>query len=212
KTKQEALVSDVERSLFNTVQSYLQSEERIKENNSRPFDRDGTVYITEIHKYYPNVDQQKLKTVWDSLRNERKGYWSKRFKDREKGRTPFFMLQNLDFGESDRAEIAAQLDTSLKVKGMIAKVNVNMVTVDDDTVGVGRRRYEVMPDGDIQTRPILINPDENLLLFATIKRPFIDVIWRMALQATMSAILILALIAIFGYLLYTINRQNKMAA
>src|SRR5690606_33357819 len=112
KTKQEALVSDVERSLFNTVQSYFQSEDRVKENNSRPFDRDGTAFITEVHKYYPNVDREKLKEVWDSVRSERTRYWNKR--------RPFFMLQNLDFEEDDLAQVAEQFDKTLKSKGVLA--------------------------------------------------------------------------------------------
>src|SRR5690606_24050863 len=130
-----------------------------------------------------------------------------RFKERQKGGIPFFMLQNLDFDEDDRAEVAMQLDTSFKAKGMV-KVDVNMVAADDDEVGAGRRRYEITPEGDIRTRPMRINPDKNLLLFATIKQPFLYVVWKMALQTIMSIVLVLALIAIFSYLLYTINKQN----
>ncbi len=211
KTKEESLVSEVERSLFNTVQAYYLSGDPAKENNNRPFDKDGVTFIQEIQKHYPHMDQAKLTGIWDSLRSERTRLWSKKFKERKRTAIPFSMLQNLDFEEDDLVRVDTLFNKSLKSKGILAKVDLGMLSPTDEEANVGRRRYERTPEGDIKTRPILINPEKNLLLFATIKQPFVYVLWKMALHTTMSILLILALIVTFSYLLYTINKQNKMA-
>ncbi len=207
--KQEILVSEVERSLFNTVQSYYSAEGQTKTERNGPFDRDGKVFMNEIEKNYPYIDKEKLKNIWDSLRTERTRYFEKRFKARSI--PPSFMLPHLDIDEDDVTEINLILNKSLKSKGITTKVTVHMLTENEDETQPRRRRYEVTAKGDINTRPILINSDNDLLLSSRIENPFFYLLGRMSLQATMSIVLVLALIATFGYLLLTISRQNKQA-
>jgi len=207
--KQEMLVSEVERSLFNAVQTYYSSNDQAQIERNRPFDRDGKALMQEIEKLYPDIDKEKLQGIWDSLRAERTRYFERRFKSRST--PPSFMLPHLDIDDDSRKEINKLLDKSLKSKGIAVKVRIHTLTEPTDTPQPRRRRYEITPKGDINTRPILINPDKNLLLMCKIENPFFYLLGRMSLQTIMSIALVLALITTFGYLLMTINKQNKQA-
>ena len=220
KNKQENLVSEVERSLFNTVQSYYRSNEQANMGRNNHFNREGDVFIHEIKKIYPDIQQTKLQEIWDSLSNERRLRFEKRFKIRQNriekegsknDGMPPFMLQNIDFDKEDLANIDKLLDRSLHSKGITVHTKVDTLWVSDESPDIAHRRYEITDEGEIRTRPILINPDKNILLFTNIETSFFYVVKKMFLQILMSLILVLALISTFSYLLLTISKQNKMA-
>lgn len=214
KNKEEVLVSEVERSLFNSVQTYYRSHlgsERWgnvpQPNQSR---RD---FFDKVIAEYPNVDSVRLHAVWDSSFNRgRSRSFGRRFKNSsgedEEPRVPFFMMQDMFLNQTDVMEINQVLDTILQVKGVEVTVQADMLTKEE---GGNRRRYEIVSGGDIKTRTILIDSDKNQVISAVIEQPFLYVLSKMSFQVLTSILLLVALIGAFFYLFSTINKQNRMA-
>lgn len=215
--RREMFVNDVERSLFNAVQSYYDGHLGIiNENRNRSVAREGKLLVSRIKEMYSNVDEAKIQNLWDSLAQERmRRYAERREAKKEDGEPaaimPSFMLQNIDFSESALNEVNGLLKKGLATKGIATPVQLAIKTIDPERRGRGKHRVKVEDDGTIMTRPILINPAEQEFLVGRFDQPIIFLLGKMAVQLVFSVLLILALISAFIYLLWTINRQNKQA-
>ncbi|TDQ75455.1 sensor histidine kinase [Sphingobacterium yanglingense] len=215
--KREVLVTEIERSLFNAIQTYYDDHQNIiNEKRDQGISKEGTVFAARIKSMYSNIDEEKIQTLWDSLAQERmRRYTKRREAKKEAGEPtaimPSFMLQNITFSEGTLAEINTLLAESLDVKGITTSVQIAIKTLKDGRRAQGKYRIKVEEDGTILTRPILVNPTEDEYLLASFEQPVFYLLGKMAVQLMVSVLLILALIGAFIYLLWTINRQNKLA-
>lgn len=216
--KREIFVSEVERSLFNTIQTYYDShEEQINDKRVKSVTKEGKIFAAKIRSLYPEVDNQKIQNIWDSLGRERiRKYTARREARKEDGDQPAslmpsFMLQNIDFNDSTLIEMNKIIKNALLAKGIKTPVLVDVKVIGEQSYIKGKHRVRIGSDGTISTRPILVNPREDEFLVAQFQQPFLFLLGKMAFEVIVSIVLILALIGAFIYLLWTINRQNKLA-
>lgn len=215
--RREIFVSEVERSLFNTIQSYYQEhQDLIKEKRNKSIIKEGHLFAEQIKAIYPHVDEAKIQGLWDSFAQERMRRYAER-REPKKGEgepmalMPSFLLQNIDFNDSALSEMNILLKDVLIGKGITTSVRVDIKTIAENQRKKNRHRIAVAEDGTMSTRPILVNPTEDQFLVAQFKQPVFYLLGKMAIQLTLSLLLIFALIGAFIYLLWTINRQNKVA-
>lgn len=215
--RRDMFVNDVERSLFNAVQSYYEGHQNsINENRNKSVAREGKLFVSRIKDLYPIVDEVRVKSLWDSLARERmRRYAERREAKKDDGEPvaimPSFMLQNIDFSDSTLKEVNVLLKKTLTTKGITTPVDVTIKTIAAEERGRGRNRVKIEDDGTVLTRPILVNPVEDQFLVAQFDQPVFYLLGKMAAQLIVSVLLILALAGAFVYLLWTINRQNKLA-
>ncbi|MDR2283015.1 MAG: HAMP domain-containing histidine kinase [Sphingobacterium sp.] len=215
--KREMLVTDIERSLFNAIQTYYDDHQNtINDKRDQGISKEGGVFVARIKSMYSNIDEEKIQTLWDSLAQERMRRYNKRREAKKEAGEPTaimpsFMLQNITFNDATLAEIDRLLAESLDTKGIATPVQITIKTSKDGLRGQGQYRVKVEADGTILTRPILVNPTEDEYLVASFDHPVFYLLGKMAVQVMVSVLLILALIGAFIYLLWTINRQNKLA-
>lgn len=215
--RREILVSEVERSLFNAIQSYYEiHQEVINDKRNLNVTKEGKLFVSRIKALYPNIDESKIQNLWDSLARERMRRYAER-REAKKGDgepvaiIPSFMLQNIDFNDSTLDEVNVLLWESLAVKGITTPVTVDIKTITDKDRPRGPHRIKVDSNGTISTRPILVNAAQDQFLLAQFEQPIFYLLGKMAIQLIVSVLLIVALIGAFIYLLWTINRQNKLA-
>ncbi len=215
--KREMLVTDIERSLFNAIQTYYDDHQNtINDKRDQGISKEGGVFVARIKSMYSNIDEEKIQTLWDSLAQERMRRYNKRREAKKEAGEPTaimpsFMLQNITFNDNTLAEIDRLLAENLDTKGIATPVQITIKTLKDGRRGQGKYRVKVEADGTILTRPILVNPTEDEYLVASFEQPVFYLLGKMAVQVVVSVLLILALIGAFIYLLWTINRQNKLA-
>lgn len=218
KSRLEIVVTEVERSLFNAVQTYYDlHEEDIKDNqkrNGRGFDNSS--FLTELTKTYKNVDSVKVQEIIDSLIKERYDYYKDKKattgsqKNINRSIAPPFLLQQIDFDSSAMLEIDSLLTISLVDRGYLFDVNVLIIKNNDRFKG-HRSRIVLDSLGFINTRPILVSPSNGEFLTAKMSQPITHILSKMFWQLSVGLLLIFGLIGTFIYLLWTINRQNKIA-
>ena len=219
KGKEEVLVSEVERSLFNSVQTYYRSHLGASEkwkNGSQP-NPGRSEFFDRVMGEYPHIDRARLHVAWDSSFNKLRGRnFGRRFRssageeEEPRGAVPFFMMQDMSFDEEDIVEINRILDTTLQVKNVHVTAQIDILSGEKRDRG-NRKRYEIMDGGDIKTRAIWVDLDKNQYISAVIERPFLFILWKISFQVVTSVLLLLALIGAFFYLFLTINKQNKIA-
>lgn len=215
--KREVLVTEIERSLFNAIQTYYdEHQNEINEKRDQGGSKEGAVFAARIKSIYSHIDEDKIQTLWDSLAQERMRRYNKRREaKKEVGEPtaimPSFMLQNITFSDDTLAEINALLEENLDTKGINTPIQIAIKNLKDGRRSQGKYRIKVEGDGTILTRPILVNPTEDEYLVAGFEQPVLYLLGKMVVQVMVSVLLILALIGAFIYLLWTINRQNKLA-
>ncbi|MBL1410256.1 sensor histidine kinase [Sphingobacterium faecale] len=215
--KREIFVTEVERSLFNAIQSYYDEHQNmINEKRDQNISKEGRLLAKRIKSIYSNVDEERVQALWDSLVQERMLRYSKRREAKKEAGEPTaimpsFMLQNITFSEATIAEISLLLEETLTSKGIEIPVHIVVKNIKDAHRGQGKYRIKVATDGTISTRPVLVDPGEDEYLIAKFEQPLFYLLSKMAVQIAVSVLLILALIGAFIYLLWTINRQNKLA-
>lgn len=218
--REEILVTDIERSLFNTIQTYYKMhEDSIKNNRNNSWQQMQQNTWKEVKKAYPEADVIRLENIWDSIGKER----AKEFDKRRDGRmrrenrdlgaiVPSFMLQSIDFNEHTVDELNAILQSSLKDKKVFSLVELELKTEEDVPDRKQRKkRYSIEENGDIVTRPILVDPLKDLFITARVNQPKNEILTKIAPQLLLSLILFLFLAGTFYYLVRTIVNQNKMA-
>ncbi len=215
--KREMFVAEVERSLFNAIQSYYDEHQNtIDERRNQSIAKEGALFVSRIKSMYGNIDGDKIQVLWDSLAHERMLRYSKRREAKKEAGEPApiipsFMLQNITFSDGTLIEINGLLAVDLLSKGIATPVHVDIKTFKEGYRAQGKYRLKVEADCTMLTRPILVNPSEDEYLVAQFDQPILYLLGKMAVQLFVSVLLILALIGAFIYLLWTINRQNKLA-
>lgn len=217
KSRQELVVSDIERSLFNVIQTYYDDhEEGFREMRVRNNKQHENRFITRIVELYPELNKEKLSAVLDSLgRERRKTFERKRVRtaDREEPSQifPSFMLQNIEFNDTTLRQMNVLMDEVLKSKNISVPVNIELEILDSLPRHSVHAQIRTDESGNLTTRPILINSHNNEFLIAKIDDPNAYILVKMGWQLMLSMVLVLALFGSFIYLLWTINRQNKLA-
>lgn len=210
----EIALVEVERSLFNAVQNYYVShEDSIKFNNNVSFRNFETANVTrELSKAHKGLDSVKTKMILDSMIRERftEAAGKKANLEHHRSMIPSFLLQQIVFGDSTLSDIDHLLKDNLADKGIFFDVNVLLETLQEKP-RENRRRVYLDSLGYINTRPILVNSQRNEFLVAKFKPPYAHVFGKMFWQLVVAFVLVFALMGTFGYLLWTINRQNKLA-
>ncbi|ERJ57805.1 sensor histidine kinase [Sphingobacterium paucimobilis] len=215
--KREVFVTEVERSLFNAIQAYYDEHQNmLNEKRDQNISKEGALFAARIKTLYNNVDEDRIQTLWDSLARERMLRYAKRREAKKEVGEPMaimpsFMLQNITFSKETLAEINILLADILESKGITTPVRITIKTIKEGHRGKGKYQLSVGSDGTIATRPILVNPTEDEYLVAQFEHPVFYLLSKMVVQVLLSIFLILALIGAFIYLLWTINRQNKLA-
>jgi len=217
KSREELVVSDIERSLFNVIQRYYDDhEESFRELRARNNKQNGDRFINRIAEMYPGLDKNKLSAILDSLGKERRRTFErKRTRSAENEEpaqiVPSFMLQNIEFNNTTLRQMNIMLDEFLRSKHISVPVNITLEILDSLPQHSTPTQIRVDEFGNLTTRPILINSHNNEFLIAKIDDPKTYILVKMGWQLVLSLILVLALIGSFIYLLWTINRQNKLA-
>ena len=216
--RREVVVLDVERSLFNAIQTYYEENQQDRQDSRRRVPvREGGLFLELLTQKYPNVQREVVQELWDSVSNERarRGQVNNRDKktrDREPSALmPTFLLQQMDFNVQTLKGIEDHFNTSLANKGIKIHAEIVLDTLSERPKYDPKNRVNLDQDGIINTRPILVNPQNKEYLIAKFSQPIFFVLGKMLLQITVSIIIILALIGTFLYLLWTINRQHKLA-
>lgn len=216
-SRQELVVSDIERSLFNVIQSYYDDhEESFREMRMRNNKQNGDRFINQVIKLYPELNKEKLSAMLDSLgRERRKTFERKRIRSTEKEEPsqifPSFMLQNIEFNDTTLRQMNVLMDELLKTKNIDVPVNIELEKLDSLPRHSAYIHIRTDESGNLTTRPILINSHNNEFLVARIDDPKAYILVKMGWQLVLSLVLVLALLGSFIYLLWTINRQNKLA-
>ena len=215
--RREMVVADIERSLFNSVQSYYDEHQQEFSNRRRDnYHRDDHSFVNHLRKIYPTIDPKVVASVLDSVANERSSRYEKRKRERSDTREPSsiipsFMLQNVVFNDSTISSIDSLLTKTLTVKGINITVSIKLQEMKDRPKFGARFKPEVASDGTMMTRPVLVNPSKNEFLIAQFSQPIIYILGKMAGQIVICLFIVLALIGTFLYLMLTISKQNKSA-
>jgi len=215
--KREGLVLEVERSFFNSIQSYYEDhQEAIDEKRKQYFSREGDKFIQELKKVYPHINEEAYQSIWDSLILERmKKYQVKREAKIEPTEPstliPSFLLQNIDFTPETIQRLDGLLRESLRRKGINTDISVELVVLTEKPKRKGSTIVQIDADGCMVTRPVLVNPMQQQYLLARFDQPVLYLLGKLWTQLALAMLLLLALLATFVYVLWTIQRQNKMA-
>lgn len=217
KDRLETSVTEVERSLFNAVQNYYDfHQDSIKQHHKGDFHNfDSADVVKELLKVYRDIDTAKVQSILDSLSVARFTYYNPK---REKSHystpnrsiMPPFLLEQITFDGNTLANLDSLLTNALKDKGMNFNVNVVLERMVDNHKRY-RSRVFIDSEGFMSTRPILVNPPNNEFLKANFRQPISYILSKMFWQIVVAFFLIFGLIGTFGYLFWTINRQNKLA-
>lgn len=217
KHRLEGSVMEVDRSLFNAVQSYYEIHQDSLKNSSkhstRSFDSFG--FIQALRDTYNNIDSVQVQNIIDSLVVSKMNRLNPIKESANSSRAykpiiPPFLLQRIEFDKVALSSLDTLLTKNLKEKGMSIDVEIVLEKVEAKNM---RYRSKIHLDdlGFIATRPVLVNPQYNEYLIARFEPPIAYVIGKMFWQLVIGILLILGLISTFIYLFWTINRQNKMA-
>lgn len=209
----EVVNNEVERSLFNTVQSYYESQDSsIVQNQRKSYRRsfDNSV-IAGLLVYYPAIDSNSVKEVLDMAWRERYIHYHgvKHKADSVRTLVPPFVLQQMSFNKETLIVIDSLLQLLLGDKNMRFDVEVTREQIIEKPRGRGAKFY-MDSLGLINTRPILINPSKDYYLVAKFKPPMLFLFSKMFWQIAVAFLLVLGLIGTFAYLFWTISIQNKM--
>ena len=210
----EIVASDIDRSLFNTIQTYYENHHQgnnVGEMNIRQVI--GANFAHELRKRKFNVDSALVLSIWDSIMmthiksdSSPKIHQSHRF---ARGIIPGFMLQDMPLTKESILQIESLLKDNLRIKGVQFDVNLAAQVLEKRPY----RRNGITKDteGNLHTRPVLVNPQENLYLVGIYKEPIWHILRLISFQIVLAVIIFAALLGGFYYLIWTINRQNKLA-
>jgi len=190
-SRQEIFMATAERSLFNVLQEYYQSETQTGE--TRP---DGDAA--------DRGDRHRRKKNDHRLRRD----------DRRKGGGPFrllphHLLENFSLRDEVFEELEIRLNSSLDQNNMATGFELFAQTISKKEFE--ERHRQNRERNRFTTRPILVNFESKQFLVARFDPPwryfFASLVW----QFLLSVLLLASLIGTFLYLLRTIKKQNEMA-
>jgi len=190
-SRQEIFMVTAERSLFNVLQEYYQSETQTGDakQDSDPADR-GDRHRRKKNEHRPRRD------------------------DRRRGGGPLrllppYLLENFSLTDTVFHELETRLHSSLEQNNMATGFVLFTETISKKEFEERHRQHRERHK--FTTRPILVNFDDRQFLLARFDPPwgyfFASLVW----QFLLSVLLLGGLIGTFRYLLRTIKKQNEMA-
>ncbi|MCL7988546.1 HAMP domain-containing histidine kinase [Sphingobacterium sp. lm-10] len=216
----ELTFAKADQALLSTLNDYYARHE-ITANNSRNSYQKNLV--ADINRAYPNVAVDSI-YAWmeknatrrhDSIRHQYREMHRNIPKERSMRRKPreinHWMLQGRDAQLS-----TAALDTLLKeYKEELSYQGIHLANAQLRLQKVDRKDYSDLRENHtkniLTTRPILINAEGNLYLYAELSQTWRHIVSNMLGQIIFSALLVMALIGTFLALFKTIRKQNKLA-
>lgn len=216
----ELTFAKADQALLSTLSDYY-SRNDITGNNTRNSYQKNLA--EDISRAYPNITVDSI-YAWmeknatrrqDSIRRQYRESHRNNRQERGEHRKPreinHWMLQGRD------AELSpAALDTLLnEYKQELAYQGIDRANVQLKVHEIARRGYneprEMRSNDVLTTRPILINAENNLYLYAELTQIWKHIISNMLGQIIFSLFLLFALIGTFLALFKTIRKQNKLA-
>ncbi|MFD2743085.1 MULTISPECIES: sensor histidine kinase [Sphingobacterium] len=216
----ELTFAKADQALLSTLNDYYARHD-ITPNNTRSSSQKNLV--EDIKRVYPNVAADSI-YVWmernatrrqDSIRQIYRDLHRERSQGRDEQRKPreinHWMLQGRDAQLS-----AAALDTLSKeyqqelADREIFLANAILKLHKMDRAGVLNLR-DRQERNVLTTRPILINAENNIYLYAELSQTWQHILSNMIGQIIFSLLLLIALIGTFLALFRTIRKQNKLA-
>ncbi len=176
-----------------------------------------------IHRAYPNVAVDSLYAWMEQNATRRQDSMRRKFQDFYRGAPKerngrrrsrdfnqwMFQNQNLQLSETVLDSLTKEYVQELAFKGVrLANVRLSVEKIER-----GREfwRRAAMHKKQYDTRPILINTENDLYLFATLPQVWKFIIKSMFGQIAFSFVLLAALVITFIALYKTIRKQNKLA-
>lgn len=216
RNERELFIGTAERSLFNVLQNYYQNEfsesRRGLGSDSLSTNRRHKGLLSLMSTVYPNLDLSPLKYTLDTIDHRR---WQNR-RSRERDRKdspdqllPVYLLEKIDFNQPLLDTLEPRLEQALRRRGVHTGFQLTTEEIrreDFDRYVKGRNDR-----GDLITRPILINPENDQFLLAQFDNPWSYLLQKLGGQLLLSVLLFTTLIGSFMYLLKTIRKQNQLA-
>lgn len=210
----EIVASDIDRSLFNTIQTYYENHHEETSGSRLSFTQViGANFAHEMRKRDLHIDSALILSIWDSIittdiksENLSKIHKSHRF---ARGIIPGYMLQDMQLTSETIVRIDSLLKENLILKGIRFDVKLSSQILEKRPT----RRNGITRDaeGNLHTRPVLVNPQENLYLVGMYKEPIWHILSLISLQIVLAFVIFAALLGGFYYLVWTINKQNRLA-
>lgn len=200
----------VERGTYEVLANFYEDKKDSFEIDAKDsttyFNRFERRFLGFVHDIYPVINTDSVLSEWQHAVDEYFLNRPSRSNGRRGGRVlPPFLLSRIDFNPSAIAELNTNLNKFLKDQNWSTSVELTLFNKSQN------QTEELKEDTLYASRPILIDADNNLYLGVKCDQLWLTVIKNMLAPIFLSVFLIIALIAIFYYLLSTIIQQNKDA-
>ncbi|TDS08431.1 sensor histidine kinase [Sphingobacterium paludis] len=217
KSERELFLGRVERGLFNVLQNYYQNDfiasEKKAKKDSSDTERRHRGFLAMLTKVYPDLDVAPMQTFLDTA-DFRRGR-NRRMREDEAGKEapnellPLYLLEKIDFNTQLLDTLEIRLEKALAKNNIPTTFQLSTAIIhrDDFDAYMQYRRKQ----GNLYTRPILINPESEQFLLAKFDNPWSYLGVRLSGQLFLSLLLLTALLGTFLYLFKTIKRQNQEA-
>jgi len=219
KVRKQFFLGFAEHELFNVIQTYYQDNEAEIQKDSQT-QRIGRVdrFAKSLHEKYPNVPEDSVKQMLDAQGVWRRGNSSDRTNKADssnanvKGNSRFvssFVFRNINWGQETVDTLSLRMKQSLLERGINTKFQLLLIKFPEDKLRPDQ--FYKVGFKNHQTRPILVDPGEQLHLTIVFVNPWLYLLKTIAWQLFISIVLIGLLIGTFVYLLDTIKKQNQLA-
>ncbi|KGE14405.1 sensor histidine kinase [Sphingobacterium deserti] len=217
KSERELFLGRAERALFNVLQNYYQNDftasAKKAELDAHDAERRHKGFLSILRKVYPNLDVAPMQTFLDTA-DFRRGR-NRRVRGDDAGKDapnellPLYLLEKMDFNSALLDTLELRLEKALAKNRMRTKfqLSTEIIHRDEFDAYIQYRRKQ----GEVFTRPILINPESEQFLLAKFDNPWSYLVFKLGGQLFLSLLLLTALLGTFLYLLKTIRRQNQEA-
>lgn len=217
KSERELFIGRAERGLFNVLQNYYQNDftasAKKAQLDAHDDERRHRGLVSILRKVYPNLDVAPMQTFLDTAdfrrgRNKRARV-DDAAKDAPNELLPLYLLEKMDFNNELLDTLELRLKKTLAKNRMHTKfqLSTEIIHRDNFETYIQYRRKQ----GDVFTRPILINPESEQFLLAKFDNPWPYLFFKLSGQFFLSLLLLTALLGTFLYSLKTIRRQNREA-
>ncbi len=208
-----------EHELFDVIQGYYQDNEAEIQKDSQT-QRIGRVdrFAKSLHSKYPNVPEDSVKQLFESQGFWRRGANPERSNKADstnasgKGNNRFvssFVFRNINWGQETVDTLSIRFKQALLEKGITTGFKLNLLKLPEQ--GDRNDKFYKIRFKNNQTRPMLVDPTEQLHLEIDFENPWLYILKTIAWQLFISIVLIGLLIGTFFYLWDTIKKQNQLA-
>lgn len=220
KSHQELTMAKADQALMNVLNDHLSARDFPVLNQRTNSQKN---LVQDIKTHYPSIEIDSIYAWMDKNATKRQDSIRKKYEERENlnrrrrrpGQRPrefnpwFLYNRDVNFSEKDVDSISNEYTAELESKDIFNVKHTIILKKIDRGRTINDR--EIQRNEHFTTRPILINPDSDLFLFAELHQTWRYILSKMAWQIVFSTILILALIGTFLTLLKTVEKQNKLA-